>query len=100
MLGRTYQREAALKWLLLMGLPFLFFRTSALWEGIRFQGSGPEEGLSWISFGVGCVVTSVTAAIGVHGWKKSIHQFSFKKLGIYRIIMMILTPLAAWLMSL
>jgi undecaprenyl-diphosphatase len=81
---RNYSREAATKFALFSLAPFITVQAIRGLHETNFHAPMPDSDLSWLSFGVGVVVSLFTGLLVIGGLMKQVQKKGFGQYIIYR----------------
>lgn len=84
---RNYNREAAAKYIFFAGLPFLAVQTFVHLRGGQLHEAIVAGELSWLSFFVTVVVTSLTGLLAIGGFMKHIQRRGLGQYVVYRFVL-------------
>lgn len=83
----NFKREPAAKYAYFALAPILLYRTFSGLQGVSFHSSAPMEDVSWLSFGVALVVSSLVGLLSIGGFMKHIQQKGLTQYVFYRWIL-------------
>jgi undecaprenyl-diphosphatase len=84
---RGYSREAGAKFALFLSAPILAASAAQHLAGVSLHAAEPMEGVSWLSFWVALLVTTVFGVLAIGGFMRGVQRKGFGQFVVYRFLL-------------
>lgn len=98
-LGRNYRREAAVKYAFFASAPLIGGSCFLHLRELDFGAAQPMEGMTWLTFAVTVVVTTLSGLLAIGGFMKAIDRKGFGQTAVYRLAVGVAMAAFVWARS-
>ena len=94
--SRNYRRDAAAKFTLFLMFPLLIASTVMNLHGINFHAAEATDGVTWISFAVGAIVSFFASLLALGALMKQLQRGGVNGYAAYRLFLAAVAASLYW----